>query len=74
MFQRIFLTQKKQLFYILPHKRTLALKGEKCQGVKGCKDREALLMCCMADGNHKLHPLAAGKFEEIHCWKDLERG
>jgi hypothetical protein len=72
MLQRTFLMCKKQQIYILPPKRLLALNGGKCQGVKGCKGTVTVLMCCKADGSHKFHPPTAGKFEEMHCWKDLK--
>jgi hypothetical protein len=48
--------------YHAPMKSTPALKGEKCQGVKECKDRVMVLLCWNTDGSKKLCQLIMWKF------------
>jgi hypothetical protein len=58
--QHIFNLDETPLFYNSQEKRTLALKGEKCQNWKWHKDRIMVLLCCSADGTKKfVHPLSA---------------
>jgi hypothetical protein len=57
------------LFCNAQPKRTLALKGEKCQGGKGYEDCVMVLLFCNADGNKKLLPLIVRKFEKPRCSK-----
>ena len=65
----IFNPDEMALFYNAQPKRALALKGEKCQGGKGYKDRVTVLLCCSIDGSEKLHPLIVRKFEKPRCLK-----
>jgi hypothetical protein len=65
----IFNLDKVGLFYNAQPKKTLALKGEKCQGGKGYKDGVTFLLCCNADGSEKLRPFIVGKFEKPRCSK-----
>jgi hypothetical protein len=68
----IFNLEETALFYNAQPRRTLALKGQNCQGGKGYKDRVTVLLCCNAGGSKKLCPLIVGKFEKPHCLKCLK--
>jgi hypothetical protein len=63
----IFNRDEMALFYNAQPERTLALKGQKCQGGKGYKDCVTFLLCCNAGGSEKFRPLIVGKFEKPCC-------
>jgi hypothetical protein len=62
----IFNLAKMALFHYVQLKKTLALKGQKCQGGKGYKGR-GMVLCSNADGRKKLQPLRTGKFKKPYC-------
>jgi hypothetical protein len=48
------------MFYNAQPKRTLDIKGERCDGRKAYKDGVTVLLCFNADGSEKLRPLVGG--------------
>jgi len=70
--QYIFNLDETSLFYNSQVKRTLELKGEKCQGGKWHKDRIMVLLCCSADGTKKICQSVISKFVKPHGLKALK--
>lgn len=57
-------------FKCLPDK-TMALKGDPCNGGKNSKDRITVLLGANASGNNKLSPLVIGKSKKPRCFKNV---
>jgi hypothetical protein len=58
--QDIFNMDKMAMFYNVQPKRTLDIKGERCDGRKAYKDKVTVLLYFNADGSEKLWPLVCG--------------
>jgi len=69
--QHIFNLDETPHFYNSQMKRTLALKGKKCQVRKWHKDRIMVLLCFSAHGTKKICPSIVSKFEKPHGLKAL---
>jgi transposase-like protein len=55
--------------------RTLAFKDDKTakEGFKVNKDKVTLLLCCNWEGDHKLKPLAIGKYANPRCFHHVNK-
>jgi hypothetical protein len=58
----IFNADATGIFFNLLPSKTLASRGDRCQGGKKSKDRITALLCGNSDGSEKLTPLIIGKF------------
>jgi hypothetical protein len=68
----IYNTDETGLFYNVFPDRTLALKGESCNGRKNCKDRLTVLLCVNSDGSDKQVPIVIGKSPKPRCFKNVK--
>jgi hypothetical protein len=69
--QDIFIMDETAMFYNAQPKRTLDIKGERCDGGKSYKDRITVLLCCNADASEKLRPLVGGTAESCKLPQQL---
>lgn len=66
----VFNADETALFYrLLPH-RTLAVRGDKCQGGKRKKERVSVLVGANMDGSEKPTPLVIGHFAKPRCFRN----
>ena len=68
----VFNLDETALFWRLLPNKTLAFKGEKCQGGKKSKDRITVLLCCNMDGSEKLPLMTIGKFIKPRCFRGVK--
>jgi hypothetical protein len=68
----IYNTDETGLFYNVLPERTLALKGESCNGGKNSKDRLTVLLCVNSDGSDKQVPIVIGKSLKPQCLKNVK--
>lgn len=61
------------IFYNMFPNRTLNMKGEKCHGGEGSKERLPAVFVCNMDGSQKDKVWIIGKYEKSHCLKNLDR-
>ena len=59
------------LFYRLELEGTLAT--QEIKGVKQCKERITVVLCCNSNGTDKLKPLVIGKYEKPLCFKGFDK-
>jgi hypothetical protein len=59
------------LFFMLPPKKTLSVKGNPCSGGKNSKDRMTVMLACDISATDGLPPLVVGKSEKSHCFKNV---
>lgn len=59
------------LFFRAIPPKSLALKGQKCEGGKQAKERLSLLLCAFGDG-HVMKPLVIGKAAKPRCFKNID--
>ncbi|XP_064462138.1 tigger transposable element-derived protein 6-like [Ornithodoros turicata] len=67
--EHVYNADETALFYQMLPKRTLMLKGERCEGGKHSKQRFSVLLCVNMDGTDKRAPLVIGKSKKPHCFK-----
>ena len=67
----IYNVDESGLFYHLMPARTLAFKGDNCNGGKNSKDRLTVLLCANANGSDKMTPLIIGKSQKPRCFKNI---
>lgn len=65
----LFNADETALFYQMLPQKTLALKGERCQGGKQSKVRVTVLLCANMDGTEKVPALVVGKSASPRCFK-----
>jgi hypothetical protein len=59
-------------FNVLPD-RTLAYKGQSCNGGKHSKDRLTVLLCVNSDESDKQVPIVIGKSPKPRCLKNVKK-
>jgi hypothetical protein len=59
------------LFFMLPPNKTLSVRGNPCSGGKSSKDRMTVMLACNISATDGLPPLAVGKSEKSHCFKNV---
>ena len=59
------------LSYRLEPDKTLAT--QEIKGVKQCKERITVVLCCNSNGTDKLKPLVIGKYEKPRCFKGFDK-
>jgi hypothetical protein len=59
------------LFFMLPPKKMLSVKGNPCSGGKNSKDRMIVMLACNISATDGLSPLVVGKSEKSHCFKNV---
>lgn len=65
----LFNADETALFYQMLPQKTLALKGDRCQGGKQSKVRATVLLCANMDGSEKVPALVIGKSASPRCFK-----
>lgn len=65
----IYNADESALFFQMLPGRTLALKGQRCEGGKQSKQRLSILFCVNMDGSDKRVPLVIGKSKNPRCFK-----
>ncbi|XP_037568125.1 tigger transposable element-derived protein 6-like [Dermacentor silvarum] len=65
----LFNADETALFYQMLPQKTLALKGDRCQGGKQSKVRVTVLLCANMDGSEKVPALVIGKSASPRCFK-----
>ena len=69
----VFNVDETGLFYNLQPSKMTAYKGDSCHGGTKSKQRITVLPGCNADGTEKLPPLATGKYDKPHCFRNIEK-
>ncbi len=69
----VFNAHECALFFMLIPNKSHVLKGEKCHGVKICKEGITILLAVNSDGTEKLPSLAIGKYANPRCFKNVKR-
>ena len=57
----------------VPRKTLVAAFEQSAPGIKECKQRVSILLCCNATGSHKLKPLLIGEYRNPRCLKHANR-